>query len=757
MKRKALTRCAGALLLTAALALGGCGSAGAGGTVTNETAAEKTKQYVYQEEEVYFSDINLSNVYNIQYANGSLYMNGGRYEDDAAVLFYAVYDTEGNQLSYAELSFENGGETGISENIFAVGSNGDIYAVQTVTTNSGNEEDYSYNAVQRIVRRAMSDGSEIASADIAMDKNSAVGDYVNQILSDGKGNLVLITSQSVLIYDEELNLVKMLKAQNSIDNAVMLQDGSVAIVSWQDKGIAFQKLDLSNGQFSEAVVPENMEGYSFYAGIGYDLLTTSSDGVYGLNLADNSSVQLMNFVDSDLSVSSIYNLSAVSETEFYAQYYSDSDNSSHYSKFTKVNPEDVKTKITLTMGGIYIDSTLLSRVVSFNKESDDYRIKVTDYSVYNTDDDNTAAQTRMNADLIAGNIPDIIVSNADMPIDSYIGKGLFADLYPFMDGDNGIDKSRYLTNIFDAYAVDGKLYQLVPSFGVSTMVGKTSLVGENQGWSYEQFEQFVAGLGAETDVFSQATRGEVLNNFMQLSGGEFLDWNTQSCKFDTDSFKQFLAFLNTLPETINYDNISEQDWNEQDAVYRNNKAALLMTYVSTFTDQKYLSQGQFGEPITFIGFPEESGNGSAISPSLVLAISSKSANQDAAWSFVKSFLEADYQDSVYNFPVSLDALEKKAADAMQPPYYYDVDGNKVEYNDTYYVGSVEIPIHPMTQEDVDQVMGLLTSLNQTLRIDSSLMNIVTEEAAAYFAGQKTADETAQIIQSRAKIYVEEQE
>lgn len=117
MKRKALTRCAGALLLTAALALGGCGSAGAGGTVTNETAAEKTKQYVYQEEEVYFSDINLSNVYNIQYANGSLYMNGGRYEDDAAVLFYAVYDTEGNQLSYAELSFENGGETGISENI----------------------------------------------------------------------------------------------------------------------------------------------------------------------------------------------------------------------------------------------------------------------------------------------------------------------------------------------------------------------------------------------------------------------------------------------------------------------------------------------------------------------------------------------------------------------------------------------------------------------------------------------------------------
>ncbi len=258
-------------------------------------------------------------------------------------------------------------------------------------------------------------------------------------------------------------------------------------------------------------------------------------------------------------------------------------------------------------------------------------------------------------------------------------------------------------------------------------------------------------------MFSQSTRSEVLNNFMQLSGGEFLDWNTQSCKFDTDSFKEFLAFLNTLPESINYDDISEQDWNELDAAYRNNKAALLMTYVNNFTDQKYMSQGQFGEPITFIGFPEESGNGSAISPSLSLAISSKSANQDASWNFIKRFLEDDYQDSVYNFPVSLNALEKKAAEAMQPPYYYDVDGNKVEYNDTYYVGNVEIPIQPMTQADVDQVMELLTSLSQTLKNDSSLINIVTEEAAAYFAGQKTADETAQIIQSRAKIYVEEQE
>ena len=35
------------------------------------------------------------------------------------------------------------------------------------------------------------------------------------------------------------------------------------------------------------------------------------------------------------------------------------------------------------------------------------------------------------------------------------------------------------------------------------------------------------------------------------------------------------------------------------------------------------------------------------------------------------------------------------------------------------------------------------------------MNIITEEAEAYFKGQKTLNEVADIIQSRATIYVNE--
>ena len=40
--------------------------------------------------------------------------------------------------------------------------------------------------------------------------------------------------------------------------------------------------------------------------------------------------------------------------------------------------------------------------------------------------------------------------------------------------------------------------------------------------------------------------------------------------------------------------------------------------------------------------------------------------------------------------------------------------------------------------------------------DESIISIVTEQAAAYFSGQKSAQEVAKLIQSKASIYINEQ-
>ncbi len=100
----------------------------------------------------------------------------------------------------------------------------------------------------------------------------------------------------------------------------------------------------------------------------------------------------------------------------------------------------------------------------------------------------------------------------------------------------------------------------------------------------------------------------------------------------------------------------------------------------------------------------------------------------------------------------VDALAKKA---MERPFYEDENGNKVEYDDYYYINGVEIPISPMTQEEVDEVVGFLQSVEEHFSNSQELINIITEEAAPYFAGQKNVNEVADIIQNRVQIYVNE--
>lgn len=96
-----------------------------------------------------------------------------------------------------------------------------------------------------------------------------------------------------------------------------------------------------------------------------------------------------------------------------------------------------------------------------------------------------------------------------------------------------------------------------------------------------------------------------------------------------------------------------------------------------------------------------------------------------------------------------------AEESRQNPYYTDEQGNKIEYNASYWMGDVEIPLHPLREEDTRQIQALLESLSCTVRTDNNIINIITEEAEAFFEGEKSAEEVAEIIQGRVQLYINE--
>ena len=53
-------------------------------------------------------------------------------------------------------------------------------------------------------------------------------------------------------------------------------------------------------------------------------------------------------------------------------------------------------------------------------------------------------------------------------------------------------------------------------------------------------------------------------------------------------------------------------------------------------------------------------------------------------------------------------------------------------------------------------MDLINNTTKVLNYDEDLLNIITDEAQPFINGEKSASEVASLIQSRIKIYVNEQ-
>ena len=100
-------------------------------------------------------------------------------------------------------------------------------------------------------------------------------------------------------------------------------------------------------------------------------------------------------------------------------------------------------------------------------------------------------------------------------------------------------------------------------------------------------------------------------------------------------------------------------------------------------------------------------------------------------------------------------LKEKAQEATKRPYYEDENGNKVEYDDYYYINGESVILPPMSQVQVDELVAFVQSVDKPYYNNTEIINIVNEEIESFFTGQKTADAVAALIQSRAQIDVDE--
>jgi ABC-type glycerol-3-phosphate transport system substrate-binding protein len=394
----------------------------------------------------------------------------------------------------------------------------------------------------------------------------------------------------------------------------------------------------------------------------------------------------------------------------------------------------------------------MDAVSHFNLTNIKYRIEVKDYSIYDTEFDGTAGMVMMNTEILAGKVPDMILCFG-IPYNQFASKGLFEDLYTYIDSDAELKRSDFQENIMKALEINGSLYQAVPGFLIFTLIGNPDVVGYESGWTLDEFYSFINSHKEELELFEYFTQKMILEEICANNWDYLINWEIGKCQFDSEFFVKLLELAREFPEEFDSNNYYDE-WPE---MMRSGRISLYTAQVRNFQSiqaHKLL----FGRSFVYKGYQSENSNGHELITYAGVAMTSTSENKEGVWEFLRGLLMEEYQKKVtLMFPINIHALESMRDESMSATYDMNETGIQIEVpksSETW--GSLQIDYYASTQEEIDKVMALINSVEKLATYDLSVMRIILEEAEAYFQGYRSVEETAQIIQSRVSIYVAEQ-
>lgn len=631
--------------------------------------------------------------------------------------------------------------------------------------------DYAKSVTENYIRVVDSHtGREISVSPIALDEDA----YISGMFTDKSGNIAIICEGSgveISVFSTLGDPVNRFAVDGYIYSAAKLTDGGIAALIYEfDIGMSVKTIDTLSGKLSAKgfTIPDSASQLIYGSG-DYDFYYSTDAVLYGFKLDGEVSEVIFNWVDCDVNVSDVGYINIGNDGTVYAisaELSKDNLITTDLIRLEKTPYEQAPQKQHLTLatvGGAY---ELYNNVVKFNRQSDKYHIDVKDYYELTGTESYSDAQTKLLTEIAAGVLPDILDTNINIPYTRLAAKGLLVDLYPYIDADSELERSDFFANILAAYEVDGKLCAAVPGFGVMTLMGASAVVGDEMGWTYDAFNAALATMPEGCTALDwYFTRETMLNYCLAIDLDSYMNWSSGECRFDSDEFKALLQFCAQFPSNEEMENYEPDA--EDAAEYRIAHGMQMLSLVSLATFNETGDSNPFGTDVTYIGFPNGKGDGGCIITEMEgYAITSACKDKDAAWQFVRTFFTEDYQRNSYYFPTNKNAFDYLLNDAKEIEYERDSAGHilldengekkRLVIGMTYDGTTYRNIYSGLSEDTANAIVALVNAASRRANFDDSISNIVLEGAQGYFAGQKSLDETAKLIQSKANIYVNEQ-
>ena len=346
--------------------------------------------------------------------------------------------------------------------------------------------------------------------------------------------------------------------------------------------------------------------------------------------------------------------------------------------------------------------------------SPDYAYEVTGYS--------DAEAERLLTSLSAGDTPDLVIFVNNLDTKS----AYFDDLYTFIDNDPDLSRESFIPNFLESLTYNGELHQLCTSVSITTLAARVSDVGDGYGLTPADYNRIVAESDHYETVFNaHMSRINTLYWIANIGISGFVDRANATCNFDSHAFQNLLAWCGDMG-----DDIPEGTGGP---MYTSDQVVLTTEYLSSFLRVSALRE-ILGEPYIFVGFPTgEEGFSYYELYGKSMAIPAGAKNKEGAWAYIKDSL----------------SIENQMKDAWVIP---------VRYEALRRLGEKEFAANGA---DVEECMTVLENLLKSTHYvmaysDEPLKDIILECGMSFLNGERTAEEAAALIQSRASVYMAEQ-
>lgn len=405
--------------------------------------------------------------------------------------------------------------------------------------------------------------------------------------------------------------------------------------------------------------------------------------------------------------------------------------------------EDEYGEITITVQPYYkLDANLKLLISEYEESHENVHFEILPNIEWGQMD---IAMARTYSDISRGAGADIIMMT-DAELENFADKGCLRDLTNIFDD---TDKDALLKNVIEYGVVDGKKYLLPLNTNITSMLvnrkycpsGSLTISEaldiiekrELEGAPFEYLFVSSRGIESSLDIFLSC-----------IDESEFVDWDKKKCSFDSELFKRLLNTCKKYDDfgtyaSVDFDDIISFDMLKEDKVFGQ--------YQSTYSLFSYSSmQTVLNNDYVDVGLPSDKRNGKKMTFASAIGVNRNTKHFKAIVEFL-------------NYVYSYEARQKLHSDELRTDIYngrVEKDNGTGKYGIRTNEGEfVLLDVKQDGSTYIDEYFEFLNSFSLSDSGSSVIRDIIYEEYAPFFAGEKTVEEVVDIIQSRISLYLME--